>query len=64
MCLSHESLENFYRTNFSLMQHYNYSLSELDEMMPWEREIYLTMLVQHLKEQREKQQQEQTAQGY
>tara|TARA_B100000900_G_scaffold308768_1_gene267464 strand:+ start:612 stop:752 length:141 start_codon:yes stop_codon:yes gene_type:complete len=46
------------------MQHYNYSLSELDEMMPWEREIYLTMLVQHLKEQREKQQQEQTAQGY
>jgi|TARA_A200000159_G_C7280953_1_gene321465 hypothetical protein len=45
------------------MQHHNYSIKELEEMLPWEREIYLTMLVQYLKEQREKQQQEQTA-GY
>mgnify|MGYP000107178566 CR=1 FL=1 len=32
------------------MQHHNYSLSDLDNMMPWEREIYVDMLVEHLKE--------------
>ena len=30
------------------MQHHKYSLTELDNMMPWEREIYVDMLVEHL----------------
>jgi hypothetical protein len=33
-----------------MMQHFNYSLTELDNMMPWEREVYLTLLLDHLKE--------------
>ena len=37
-----------------MMQHYNYSLSELDEMMPWEREIYVGMLHQHIKDENER----------
>ena len=36
------------------MQHHNYSLRELDEMIPWEREIYVTLLLQYLKEQADK----------
>ena len=32
------------------MQHHKYSLTELDNMIPWEREIYVAMLVEHLKE--------------
>jgi len=36
------------------MQHHNYSLSDLENMMPWEREIYLDMLVTWIKEQNEK----------
>jgi hypothetical protein len=32
------------------MQHHKYSLSELEGMMPWEREIYITMLVQYIEE--------------
>ena len=36
------------------MQHHKYSLSELDNMVPWEREIYITMLVSHIKEENEK----------
>ena len=44
IALSHDSLENYYSTNFSLMQHHNYSLSDLENMMPWEREIYVDML--------------------
>ena len=41
-------------TNFSLMQHHKYSLTELENMMPWEREIYLDMLVTHIKEENDK----------
>tara|TARA_B100000035_G_scaffold51119_1_gene39687 strand:+ start:3819 stop:3962 length:144 start_codon:yes stop_codon:yes gene_type:complete len=37
-----------------MMQHYNYSLTELDNMMPWEREIYVGMLKQHIEEENEK----------
>ena len=36
------------------MQHHNYSLSDIENMMPWEREIYVDMLVQHIKEENEK----------
>ena len=39
------------------MQHHNYSLSDLENMMPWEREIYIDMLVTHIKEENEKQKQ-------
>ena len=51
LSLSHETLENYYRTNFQLLNNFHYSLSELDDMIPWEREIYVTMLLQHLEEQ-------------
>ena len=37
-------------TNFSLMQHHNYSLTELENMMPWEREVYVDMVVNWIKE--------------
>ena len=33
-----------------MMQHHNYSLTELDNMMPWEREIYSGMLMEYIKE--------------
>ena len=33
-----------------MMQHFNYSLTELEGMMPWEREVYLMLLNQHLEE--------------
>ena len=36
------------------MQHHKYSLTELENMVPWEREIYLDLLMQHIKEQQEK----------
>ena len=37
------------------MQHHNYSMSDLDNMMPWEREIYVTMLVEYLEEEKKRQ---------
>tara|TARA_S200002703_G_scaffold42838_1_gene37258 strand:+ start:327 stop:470 length:144 start_codon:yes stop_codon:yes gene_type:complete len=40
--------------NFALMQHHKYSLTELDNMIPFEREIYVTLLKQYLEEEEEK----------
>jgi len=57
MALSHDSLVNYYKTNFQLMQHHNYSLTELENMWPWEREIYIALLLQYLKEEKLKVQQ-------
>ena len=37
-----------------MMQHHKYSLSELDEMMPWEREIYVGLLMEHIKKENER----------
>ena len=56
--LSHDNLSNYYKTNFALMQHHNYSLSELDNMMPWEREIYVGLLAEFLQKEKEKQERE------
>jgi hypothetical protein len=46
------------------MQHHNYSLSDLENMMPWEREIYVEMLVQFIKEENEKEKQRQAEGSY
>ena len=37
-----------------MMQNYHYSLTELDEMIPWEREIYVSMLRKHIEEENER----------
>ena len=57
--LSHDSLMNHYKTNFALMQHHKYSLTELDNMYPFEREIYTAMLVKHLEEEKARRESEQ-----
>ena len=37
------------------MQHHNYSLSDIEGRLPWEREIYVDMLITYIKEENEKQ---------
>ena len=44
------------------MQHHNYSLSDLENMIPWEREIYVDMLVEHIKEENKRREEEQARQ--
>ena len=55
--MAHEDRESYYKINFALMQHHKYSLTELENMMPWEREIYLALLQQYIEEENLKQQQ-------
>ena len=45
------------------MQHHKYSLTELDNMMPWEREIYVGMLIEYIKEEDERIKREQQQQS-
>ena len=52
--LSHDTLENYYRMNFALMQYHKYSLAELETMIPFEREIYVFMLMQYLEEEKKR----------
>jgi hypothetical protein len=47
--LGYDSLMNFFKTNFSLMQNHKYSLSDIEAMIPWEKIIYIDMLKQHIK---------------
>ena len=41
-----------------MMQHYKYSLTELENMIPWEREIYLTLLSEWIKKEEEERKKE------
>ena len=48
--MSHISLESYFKLNFAMMQHHKYSLTEIENMMPWERDIYLGLLNQYIEE--------------
>ena len=51
------TLESYFRLNFALMQYHKYSLTEIENMMPWERDIYVGLLQQHLEEEELKEKQ-------
>lgn len=36
------------------MQHHKYSITELENMIPWEREVYVTLLLEHIKNENER----------
>lgn len=50
MCMSHDNLFNHYKTNFELMQTHHYQLSDLDNMIPYERDIYVQLLNAKIRE--------------
>jgi hypothetical protein len=56
--MAHTNLESYYKINFAMMQHHKYSLTELESMIPWEREVYLTLLQQYIEEENLKAQQQ------
>ena len=61
MSMAHEDLASYYKLNFALMQHHKYSLTELENMMSWEREIYVSLLQQYVEEENLKAQQQQNS---
>ena len=59
--MAHIDLESYFKLNFALIQHHKYSLTEIENMMPWERDIYVGLLKQHLEEEELKRQQSKNA---
>jgi len=37
-----------------MVQHHKYNLSDIEEMLPWERHVYVNKLIHHLKEEKQK----------
>ena len=58
----HNSLMNYYQTNFALIHHHKWQIEYIDNMMPWEKEIYVMMLMDFLKAEEERMKDQQTAQ--
>jgi hypothetical protein len=56
--MAHISLESYYKINFALMQHHKYSLTEIENMIPWEKDVYVALLEQYIEEENLKQRQQ------
>ena len=56
--MAHTSLESYFKINFALMQHHKYSLTEIENMIPWEKDVYVTLLEQYIEEENLRQKQQ------
>ena len=56
--MAHTSLESYFKINFALMQHHKYSLTEIENMIPWEKDVYVALLEQYIEEENLKQKQQ------
>ncbi len=54
LILSDRSLEGIYKVNFGLMQYHNYTLTDIENMMPWERDLYVTLVADHVQKENDK----------
>ena len=54
MSLSHVSLYSRYRLNFFLMHTQHWPLAEIEGLIPFELDVYVTLLEDHLKRERER----------
>ena len=51
--MSHDRLMSYYHMNFTLSSSNNFTLEEIDNMMPWERVLYIALLEKKLNEEEE-----------
>lgn len=47
--LCHTDIFQYYQTIFALAQHHKYHISELENLIPYERDVYFAMLIAHIK---------------
>ena len=56
--MAHTDLASYFKINFALMQHHKYSLTEIENLIPWEKDVYIALLEQYIEEENLKQQQQ------
>jgi hypothetical protein len=47
-------LEGYFRLAFALVQYHKYSLTEIENMMPWELTAWVSLLKEHIDEEKRK----------
>lgn len=50
----YDNLANYFNCNFGLVQHHKWSVSEIENMLPWERQTYVALLMNWLKEEKDR----------
>lgn len=54
IALSHDNLNNHYRMNSALNYYHKFSFEEMNEMIPFERQIYIMLLLEKLEEEKQR----------
>ena len=49
--MGYNNLSHYYQNNFNLVQFHKWSFTEIENMLPFERDIFIDMLVNHIREQ-------------
>ena len=62
--MAHTNLESYYKLNFALIQHHKWSLTELDNMVPFERQLYVEMLSNWIEKENERLEEQNKQRGY
>ena len=52
--LSYNNLTIYYKSIFALAQHHKYTISDIENLLPYERDIYVDLLLQFIEEQKQK----------
>lgn len=52
--LSHTNLTIYYNKIFGMVQHHKYNIFDIEGLIPFERDLYYDLLVNHIREQEEK----------
>lgn len=50
--LQHEPIHLYYERNYNFVRHYGFSLTELESMLPYERDAYLRFIRQEVERKR------------
>jgi len=52
--LSHTNLFIYYQKIFGMVQHHKYSISDIESLIPYERDLYFDMLLEFIQSQNKK----------
>ena len=59
----HADLRGYYETNFALNHHHKWQIEHIENLLPWEKEIYMNLLVQFLEEENKRMKDQQAKSG-
>lgn len=52
--MNYSSLITYYKTAFALAQHHKWDINSIEDLVPYERDLYVDLLAAHMKEQQER----------